>query len=405
LAKRPKKIVEDSEFPDNPGEAIKNGLLRAEREFLQTPAVQNGIDKSGSCALLCIIVDNIVYVGNVGDSRAVLSKKSGKSIESITTDHKPNNESEMHRIVSNGGRIYKYFYEDFYSIRSQVMGANESSIPQRVFPGRLSVSRTIGDAEAKLIKFKGNPKVVIPDPDIYQIKLDNDFDFIMLGCDGIFDRLSTYETIGAAWKIFQKRPDAVTVHPLCGEAAENILRTAMLKRTLDNVTVVIIAFENIISQPIQIPQSHSLNFDSEIHTSEYSSRKLKQASKLIVLRKCKKHTVNQINTAEETTRDALKSATPDIRKMAKINQTRTLNNSPGRIFIVRKKNSNSHLLPISKNATSEQLTKVANIVNMSANGLNTMNVNPDKEKLPRYAVKHRMSNANKFEKYYRVLNI
>lgn len=38
--------------------------------------------------------------------------------------------------------------------------------PLRVLPGRLSVSRTFGDAEAKLLKTGGNPKVVIAEPEI-----------------------------------------------------------------------------------------------------------------------------------------------------------------------------------------------------------------------------------------------
>jgi len=38
--------------------------------------------------------------------------------------------------------------------------------PLRVFPGRLSVSRTFGDVEAKLTKFGGNPNVVIAEPEI-----------------------------------------------------------------------------------------------------------------------------------------------------------------------------------------------------------------------------------------------
>lgn len=38
--------------------------------------------------------------------------------------------------------------------------------PVRVLPGKLSVSRTIGDKEAKLTKYGGNPKVVIAQPDI-----------------------------------------------------------------------------------------------------------------------------------------------------------------------------------------------------------------------------------------------
>lgn len=38
--------------------------------------------------------------------------------------------------------------------------------PHRVFPGRLSVSRTFGDIEAKNEAVGGNRRVVIADPDI-----------------------------------------------------------------------------------------------------------------------------------------------------------------------------------------------------------------------------------------------
>ena len=54
--------------------------------------------------------------------------------------------------------------------------------PYRVFPGRLSVSRTIGDAEAKLAKYNGNPKVVVGTPDIFSFELTEEHDFIFLGC-------------------------------------------------------------------------------------------------------------------------------------------------------------------------------------------------------------------------------
>ena len=45
--------------------------------------------------------------------------------------------------------------------------------PYRVLPGRLSVSRTIGDAEAKLVKFGGNPNVIICEPEIFYYNLKN----------------------------------------------------------------------------------------------------------------------------------------------------------------------------------------------------------------------------------------
>ena len=43
--------------------------------------------------------------------------------------------------------------------------------PLRVFPGRLSVSRTFGDIEAKLPRFGGNPNVIICEPEIRAFKL------------------------------------------------------------------------------------------------------------------------------------------------------------------------------------------------------------------------------------------
>lgn len=71
--------------------------------------------------------------------------------------------------------------------------------PFRVLPGRLSVSRTFGDIEAKKPKYGGNPKVIVADPEIKAFKVQPNYDFILLACkldcltsvgDGVFDKLS-----------------------------------------------------------------------------------------------------------------------------------------------------------------------------------------------------------------------
>ena len=59
-----------------------------------------------------------------------------------------------------------------------------------MLPGRLSVSRTFGDIEAKLTKYGGNPNCVIAVVDIKAFKIQDNHDFIILGCDGIFDKLT-----------------------------------------------------------------------------------------------------------------------------------------------------------------------------------------------------------------------
>jgi serine/threonine protein phosphatase PrpC len=57
-------------------------------------------------------------------------------------------------------------------------------------PGRLSVSRSFGDCMAKIPKYGGIPGCVsaVPEIDIYPMQTDNDY--LMLGCDGIFDQLN-----------------------------------------------------------------------------------------------------------------------------------------------------------------------------------------------------------------------
>jgi protein phosphatase 2C family protein 2/3 len=73
--------------------------------------------------------------------------------------------------------------------------------PHRVFPGRLSVCRTFGDVEAKAEHLLGNPKVVIADPDISFFRVDQaKHDFVVLGCDGIFDKLENKDVVHTIWQ-------------------------------------------------------------------------------------------------------------------------------------------------------------------------------------------------------------
>jgi len=120
--------------------------------------------------------------------------------------------------------------------------------PLRVLPGRLSVSRTFGDAEAKILQFGGNPNVVVATPEITSFKLNStDHDFIVLGCDGIFDKMSNEHIVECVWNSVSDNKHmkvANNIHKQTGMAVEYILKNSLLRRTLDNVTVVMISFKN-----------------------------------------------------------------------------------------------------------------------------------------------------------------
>lgn len=175
-------IIKQECFPKDPVSAIREGFKEAEHFFLEI--VENAadeamreagetnfegfVDNSGSCAIVSIIIDSKVYIANVGDSRAIMSAEGGKRVLALSKDHKPNEEGEVFRITQNGGKIYQT-----QTMVPKLDGSGNECIlgPHRVFPGRLSVSRSFGDIEAKLPKYGGNMSVIIAEPEIRQFKV------------------------------------------------------------------------------------------------------------------------------------------------------------------------------------------------------------------------------------------
>ena len=197
-------IVRDTEFPQNPIKAMQRGFEQAEKNFMEYAHSESNLEtgndqRSGSCAIVVLIVGEVAYVANVGDSRAFMSTDSGTKIVPLSVDHKPENEAETERIERCGGKVYQN--QSF--IPDPTPGNNSGTQtligPHRVFPGRLSVSRTIGDIEAKDERYGGNPNVVIAIPEIRAFKIKDNFDFIMIGCDGVFEKMSNQEVMDTIW--------------------------------------------------------------------------------------------------------------------------------------------------------------------------------------------------------------
>ncbi len=68
-------VMREPSFPVNPTEALLAGFASAEKKILEIQSQKNKDslqDKSGSCAVVVLIVGDTCYVANVGDSRAIL---------------------------------------------------------------------------------------------------------------------------------------------------------------------------------------------------------------------------------------------------------------------------------------------------------------------------------------------
>jgi len=54
-------------------------------------------------------------------------------------------------------------------------------------------------------RFGGKAGVIIAEPEIAQFSIkDNTHDFIVLGCDGIYEKLSSINVIDSAWSAMQQ---------------------------------------------------------------------------------------------------------------------------------------------------------------------------------------------------------
>ncbi|CAH3199351.1 unnamed protein product, partial [Porites evermanni] len=60
-------------------------------------------EMAGTTAVVVILKNQKIYCGNVGDSRAIASKKG--AVEQLSYDHKPSNDDETRRIIAAGGWV------------------------------------------------------------------------------------------------------------------------------------------------------------------------------------------------------------------------------------------------------------------------------------------------------------
>ena len=75
-------IMRNRYFPNNPGEAMINGFYNAEAHFQKIVGKHQGprirpLEISGSCATIILIVDDVCYAAQLGESPIVLSVNGG----------------------------------------------------------------------------------------------------------------------------------------------------------------------------------------------------------------------------------------------------------------------------------------------------------------------------------------
>ena len=284
-------LVENKNFPYDIKISMIETCQKIEEEFFKQKCSDDleQSDKSGSCALIAVIFDNKIYIANIGDSRAIMSMNGGTKIKQLTVDHKPENIKEYERAVKTGSKIYLddtdevdrdisklNFVKDKADLEKQIEIKQKRTEEKifRVYPGDLAVMRTIGDIKAKKKEFGAIPGTIINIPDIFIYDLNGSDDFIVLGCDGIFDDLSNQEIVDAAWLVYKNRgkDKNYDINELTKEACDIVIKFCLEKQTSDNLSCIIIGLEGIekylkMNQLKKKVNSNINNFKKEIKRS------------------------------------------------------------------------------------------------------------------------------------------
>ncbi|KAI5347178.1 hypothetical protein L3X38_015057 [Prunus dulcis] len=186
--------------------AISESYQQTDADFLASE--RDTYRDDGSTASTAVLVGNHLYVANVGDSRTIISK-AGRAIP-LSEDHKPNRSDERKRIESAGG---------------VVMWAGTWRVG-----GVLAMSRAFGNRMLK--------QFVVAEPEIQDQEVDEEFEFIVLASDGLWDVVPNEVAVEVAQT--EEQPEA---------AARKLTAVAFCRGSADNITCIVVKFHHDKAEP------------------------------------------------------------------------------------------------------------------------------------------------------------
>lgn len=176
--------------------------------------------RSGSTACLAILSSNSekqytkLDVAWCGDTRLGLIKNG--RISFLTCEHKPENEDEKARILAVGGNVS--YVSNCWRV-----------------DGSLAVSRSFGDVDYQ-------PSVV-SQPEVLHFDLEGDEDYLIIGCDGLWETLDQKEICSMVYEhamtMGVENPDV--------NIAEFLVRKAQANGSMDNITAVFVLLKENLS--------------------------------------------------------------------------------------------------------------------------------------------------------------
>jgi len=203
---------------------------------------------TGSTVCVAVTRGNQVIVGNVGDSHCVASR-NGQAIL-LSTGHKPYHQNERQRIERAGGML---------DIDNNVVIEGGQVGGFSFIEGKLSTSRAIGDFVFKKNKhLPPEEQMVICNPDIHDMEITNDIEFLVMGSRGLWLSMTYQEAVDYVHAMLES--GETDLHVIC----ERLMQRA--RPTINDTTVILIQLNH--GDPADAGEIEEAEEDSKSDTSD-----------------------------------------------------------------------------------------------------------------------------------------
>lgn len=190
-----KSLFSNKDLHANPASALEGAYFDAQRQIERHHSTE--AHHSGTTAVAAYQHREKLVVANVGDSRAVLGRtnsRDGSDLKAIdvTSDQKPGRQDERRRILSAGGVVQQSQYpmRQTFGGPPRLMRVGPERVWDRTGCCGLGVTRSLGDLAMH--------PFVVANPELHERQIDSKDKLLILGSDGVWDRLRSQEAVDIA---------------------------------------------------------------------------------------------------------------------------------------------------------------------------------------------------------------
>lgn len=298
--KVPELFAEALKAGSTPADAMKHACVETNTQLHHSVEIDDRV--SGTTAITAFLHGSELYIGNVGDSRAIACLIKGDTLkaEALSRDQNCYRDDEYDRVREAGATVLAYSQLEGRKDPEVKVWKNEETDedddePYIWFPtGGAAFTRSIGDGDAEVYG-------VYAEPEVRHLSLQPEHAFVVIASDGVWEFLSTndmaelladahdlqeacYQAVYYSYRLWvanQGRTDDITIIIMHLDWASLALTKDVLKKVASDISLASVASrvhkaESNTDLQAMADTGKVIDKDAALHAPSATAKVLKQ---------------------------------------------------------------------------------------------------------------------------------